>query len=129
MPSNRDVNFAAAPVTLDMPRSTFNRDFTHKTTFNVGELIPFYVDEALPGDTFNVEVASALRLQTLIRPPFDDLYLETFFFAVPLRLVWSHTKEFLERTMTALGSLSLPTASLRLLRLLADGMSALLPTI
>lgn len=94
MPSNRDVNFAAAPVTLDMPRSTFNRDFTHKTTFNVGELIPFYVDEALPGDTFNVEVASALRLQTLIRPPFDDLYLETFFFAVPLRLVWSHTKEF-----------------------------------
>lgn len=94
MPSNRDVNFAAAPVTLDMPRSTFNRDFTHKTTFNVGELIPFYVDEALPGDTFNVEVASALRLQTLIRPPFDDLYLETFFFAIPLRLVWSHTKEF-----------------------------------
>lgn len=94
MPSNRDLNFAAAPVTLDMPRSTFNRDFTHKTTFNVGELIPFYVDEALPGDTFNVEVASALRLQTLIRPPFDDLYLETFFFAVPLRLVWSHTKEF-----------------------------------
>lgn len=94
MPSNRDVNFASAPVTLDMPRSTFNRDFTHKTTFNVGELIPFYVDEALPGDTFNVEVASALRLQTLIRPPFDDLYLETFFFAVPLRLVWNHTKEF-----------------------------------
>lgn len=94
MPSNRDVNFAAAPVTLDMPRSTFNRDFTHKTTFNVGELIPFFVDEALPGDTFNVEVASALRLQTLIRPPFDDLYLETFFFAIPLRLVWNHTKEF-----------------------------------
>ena len=102
MVSNVESRFATNPVNLDMPRSTFNRDSRHCTTWNTGDLVPVYVDEVLPGDTFNMKVASAVRLQTLLRPPMDNLYMDTFFFFVPYRLVWSHWKEFMgENTSSA----------------------------
>lgn len=95
MVSNVESRFATNPINLDMPRSTFDRSSSHKTTWNTGDLIPCYVDEVLPGDTFNLKMASAVRLQTLLRPPMDNLYMDTFFFFVPYRLVWSHWKEFM----------------------------------
>lgn len=77
-----------------IPRSTFNRSHTYKTTFNSGYLVPIFVDEALPGDTFQLDGRLFSRLTTPIVPVMDNVYLETFFFAVPYRLVWDHWEEF-----------------------------------
>ena len=73
-----------------IPRARFDRSFAHKTTFNAGVLVPIYVDEALPGDTFNVRMSALCRMATPIKPLMDNLYLDTFFFAVPYRLVWDN---------------------------------------
>lgn len=78
-----------------IPRSTFKRDFGHKTTLNSGLLVPIYVDEALPGDTFNLRMTAFVRLATPIKPVMDNLHLETFFFAVPNRLVWDNWQKFM----------------------------------
>lgn len=101
---NRNVNsrFALNPTNIDMPRSRFNRTQDVKLTFNVGDIIPFYVDEVLPGDTFKVSTSKVIRLQTLVTPMMDNLYLDTYYFFVPNRLVWEHWKEFMgENTASA----------------------------
>lgn len=79
--------FSQVP-SVQIPRSVFNRSHGHKTTFDAGYLIPFYVDEALPGDTFTVRASMFARLQTPVVPFMDNLRLDVFFFAVPLRLLW-----------------------------------------
>ena len=90
---NNESQFSSV-ATVDKPRSTFNRDCTVKTSFNVGDLVPFYLDEVLPGYTFNVKTSKLVRLSTPITPFMDDLYLDTYYFYVPMRLVWDKTKEF-----------------------------------
>lgn len=85
-------NFAQIPH-VNLQRSTFDRSFTYKTTFDAGYLVPFYVDEALPGDTFNVSASMLARLNTPIHPIMDNMYLETFYFYVPNRLIWEHWRE------------------------------------
>ena len=93
---NRNVNshFAMNPTNIDISRSTFDRGSTVKTSFNVGDVIPFYVDEVLPGDTFSVKTSKVVRMQTLLTPIMDNVYLDTYFFFVPNRLTWSHWREF-----------------------------------
>lgn len=92
---NRNTfNFGENPVSLDISRSRFNRDSSVKFSFNVGELVPFYVDEVLPGDTMEVNTSKVVRLQTLLTPMMDNMYLDTYYFFVPNRLVWDHWKEF-----------------------------------
>lgn len=78
----------------EIQRSSFNRSHGYKTTFNAGGLVPFFVDEVLPGDTFNLSVTMFCRLSTPIVPFMDNLFLETFFFFVPNRLVWDHWQAF-----------------------------------
>lgn len=78
----------------EIPRSTFDRSHGHKTTFDAGFLIPFFVDEALPGDTFNVRATLFARLATPVFPIMDNMYLDTQFFAVPMRLVWDNWQKF-----------------------------------
>lgn len=87
-------SFAQVPQ-ADIPRSVFNRSHGYKTTFNAGELIPFYVDEALPGDTFNVRVSLFARLATPLAPLMDNLHMECFFFSVPNRLLWDNWPKFM----------------------------------
>lgn len=87
---NAESRFAVNPTHLDISRSRFDRTSTVKTSFNVGELVPFYVDEVLPGDTFDVSTAKVVRMQPMVAPPMDDLFLDTYFFFVPNRLVWDH---------------------------------------
>jgi hypothetical protein len=72
---------------VQIPRSKFNRSSGLKTTFDAGYIVPIYVDEALPGDTFNLRMNGFARMATPIYPVMDNLFMETFFFAVPLRLV------------------------------------------
>ncbi len=79
----------------DIPRSTFDRTHGYKTTFDSGYLIPIYIDEVLPGDTFNVDPTLFARMATPIYPIMDNLYLDTFYFAVPLRLVWDNFERFM----------------------------------
>lgn len=76
-------------------RSRFDISASVKTSFDAAELIPFYYEEVLPGDTFDVETNFVCRMQTLLTPIMDDLYLDTFYFYVPNRIVWSHWKEFM----------------------------------
>lgn len=94
MSRNAESRFAINPTSIDIGRSTFDRSASVKTSFNVGEIIPFYIDEVLPGDTFNVRTSKVVRLQTLLTPVMDNIYLDTYFFFVPNRLVWKHWKEF-----------------------------------
>nr|QJB20714.1 MAG: major capsid protein [Microvirus sp.] len=78
----------------DIPRSSFDRSHGHKTAFDAGYLVPIFVDEALPGDTFSLQATMFTRLATPIVPIMDNIFLETFFFAVPLRLLWDNWKKF-----------------------------------
>lgn len=77
-----------------IPRSKFDRSHGFKTTFDSGYIVPIYVDEALPGDTFSLKAAIFARLATPIVPIMDNMFLETFFFAVPKRLVWDDWQRF-----------------------------------
>jgi Capsid protein (F protein) len=67
----------------DIPRSTFNIETAHKSTFDAGLLIPIFVDEILPGDTFQLSMTAFCRMATPIFPILDNLYLDTHFFFVP----------------------------------------------
>lgn len=86
-------NFSQVPK-AEIPRSQFNRSHGFKTTLDAGYLVPVYVDEALPGDTFNLHMTSFGRLATPIVPVMDNLFLDSFFFAVPMRLVWDNWQKF-----------------------------------
>ena len=85
--------FSQIPST-NIQRSVFDRSHTHKTTFDAGYLVPFYLDEVLPGDSFKISATTFARLNTPIVPFMDNLYLDTFFFYVPTRLLWNHWKNF-----------------------------------
>lgn len=78
----------------DIPRSSFNRSHGLKTTFDSGYLVPFFVDEALPGDTLSLRANVFARLATPIVPFMDNLFFDTFFFCVPIRLVWENWQRF-----------------------------------
>lgn len=77
-----------------IPRSSFDRSHGHKTTFDAGKLIPIFVDEALPGDTFTCNLSAFARLATPIFPIMDNMFMDTQFFSVPVRLVWDNWQRF-----------------------------------
>lgn len=86
-------NFAQVPQ-AEIPRSSFDRSHGYKTTFDAGYLVPVLLDEALPGDTFNCKMTAFSRLLTPEFPVMDNLYMDSFFFAVPYRLVWQNWEKF-----------------------------------
>ena len=86
-------DFSRVP-SANIPRSVFDRSHGFKTTLDSGYLVPVYVDEALPGDTFKLRMTSFGRLATPIVPFMDNLFLDTFFFAVPIRLIWDNWQKF-----------------------------------
>jgi hypothetical protein len=79
----------------DIPRSSFDCQSTHKTTFDAGYLVPVYVDEMLPGDTFRLNMTAFARLATPLYPIMDNMHLDSFFFFVPNRLIWSNWQKFM----------------------------------
>ena len=94
MNRNVESHFALNPTRIEMSRSTFDRSSSVKTSFNAGDIVPFFCEEVLPGDTFNVRSSKVVRMQTLLTPLMDNVYLDTYYFFVPNRLVWQHWKEF-----------------------------------
>lgn len=79
----------------DIPRSSFDCQSTHKTTFDAGYLVPVYVDEVLPGDTFRLNMTAFARLATPLYPIMDNMHLDSFFFFVPNRLIWNNWQKFM----------------------------------
>ena len=86
-------NFAAIP-NAQIPRSQFNRSFGRKQTFDADYLVPIFLDEVLPGDTFNLSMTSFARLATPIVPFMDNMHMDYFFFFVPNRLIWNEWQKF-----------------------------------
>lgn len=94
MNRNSEYNFAQNPQ-VGVSRSRFQRNSDSKTTFNTGDLIPIYLDEVLPGDTHQIDLACVMRMATPIFPVMDNSYCDFYFFFVPNRLLWEHWKEFM----------------------------------
>lgn len=88
--NNRFSQIPNSPI----QRSVFDRSHDYKTTLDAGYLIPFFVDEVLPGDTFKLRVNAFVRMNTLIAPFMDNVFMDTFFFFVPTRLVWDNWQRF-----------------------------------
>lgn len=108
MHRNQSVNvhqFTMIPK-ADIPRSKFDCQSTHKTTFDAGYLVPVYVDEVLPGDTFNLNMTAFARLSTPLFPIMDNMHLESFFFFVPNRLIWDNWQKFMGQQTNPSDSIS-----------------------
>jgi len=91
--SSSQHQFSRIPQ-VNIQRSVFDRSSSHKTTFDAGKLIPFFVDEVLPGDTMNLKSHFLARLATPIFPYMDNVTLDVHFFFVPNRLVWENWERF-----------------------------------
>ncbi|WNK13466.1 MAG: major capsid protein [Microvirus sp.] len=108
MHKNRSVDphrFAMIP-NADIPRASFDRQFTHKTTFDAGYLVPVFCDEVLPGDTFKLRMTAFARLSTPLFPVMDNLKLSSFFFFVPNRLIWNNWQKFMGEQANPADSIS-----------------------
>lgn len=94
MNRNNERHFNQIPE-MKASRTRFNRDQTVLTTFDSGKLIPFYVDEVLPGDTFNVDTSAIIRMTTPKYPVMDDAFIDFYYFYCPNRILWDHFKQFM----------------------------------
>jgi hypothetical protein len=92
-PTTLSKDFSRSPK-AEIQRSVFNRDHGLKTTIDAGKLYPIFYDEALPGDTFDLDANGFGRLATPINPYMDNLYVQTFFFSVPFRIIWDNWEKF-----------------------------------
>lgn len=93
MRSNMMHQFSQVPQ-VQIPRSVFDRTRNYKTTFDAGLLVPFFLDEVLPGDTFNVSVTTFARLATPLHPVMDNIFMDIHFFCIPFRLIWDNFPKF-----------------------------------
>ena len=94
IPTTTNVNRFSEVPAADISRSSFNRSHGYKTTFDAGFLVPIFCDEAMPGDTMSLNMTGFARLATPIHPFMDNLFMHTFFFAVPYRLLWENWEHF-----------------------------------
>lgn len=94
MNRNNERHFNQIPE-MKASRTRFNRDQTVLTTFDSGELIPFYVDEVLPGDTFSVDTSAIIRMTTPKFPVMDDAFIDFYYFYCPNRILWDDFKKFM----------------------------------
>ena len=100
MSRNAESRFALAP-SVSHPRSTFDRNQKIVTSGEVGRLIPFYIDEVLPGDTFQVDTHAVLRFTPMVSCPLDDIVFDTYYFYVPNRIVYDDWVRFMGESDTS----------------------------
>lgn len=111
---NASQHFSQVP-SAEIQRSRFDRSHAVKTTFDAGKLVPVFVDEVLPGDTFTIDATAFTRLATPLKPVMDNMYLDIHFFFVPYRLVWDNWAKFMGERPTPdfdPNTLSVPTIGL-----------------
>ena len=102
-------NFAITP-SVSISRSKFKRPSQHKTSFNLGDIVPIYVDsDILPGDTVSMDLAALIRMSTPIAPIMDNIHVDYYAFFVPNRLVWDNWKQFMGENTSSFGAASEPT--------------------
>lgn len=94
MNRNNEINFLQVPQ-MHASRTRFNRDQTILTTFDSGKLIPFFVDEVLPGDTFQIDTTAIIRMMTPKYPVMDDAFIDLYYFYCPNRILWKNFKRFM----------------------------------
>lgn len=94
---NRNVNshFAVNPTNISISRSSFDRNQDILTTMNFGQLVPFYVEEILPGSTVSIDTSVLARLTTPVHPTMGNAFMDVYYFFVPNRLVWQHWTDFM----------------------------------
>lgn len=120
MNRNNERHFNNVPQT-HVSRTRFKRDQNILTTFDAGKLIPFYVDEVLPGDTFSVDTAAIIRMTTPKYPVFDDAYIDFYYFFCPNRILWDNFKHFMgEADETPW----MPTKTYRVPKIIVEGNSS-----
>ena len=102
------MNYAFSRIPkVSLPRSVFNRSFGHKTDFDCDYLVPIYVDEVLPGDTLNLKASILMRLNSqALRPFMDNAWVDTFYFFVPNRIIWTNFKKFMGEQVNPADSIS-----------------------
>lgn len=89
MNRNSEQHYSQVPH-AKIPRASFDRSFSLLTTINEGDLVPIYVDEVLPADTFRIDLNGIVRMATPLYPVMDNCYIDYYFFFVPSRLLWDH---------------------------------------
>ena len=94
MESVMNHTFAQVP-SANISRSSFDRSHAHKTTIDADYIYPVLVDEVLPGDTLSVKGNFFARMATPINPIMDNLFIDSFFFAIPMRILWTNWEKFL----------------------------------
>lgn len=99
MNRNNERHFLNVPQ-VHTSRTRFNRDQTILTTFDSGKLIPFFVDEVLPGDTFQIDTSAIIRMTTPKYPVMDDAFIDFYYFYCPNRILWSNFKLFMGEAET-----------------------------
>lgn len=94
MNRNTNLHFANVP-NIDIKRSAFDMSHSIKSTLNVGDIVPLFVDgDILPGDTVEMDMASIVRMATPIYPIMDNLFMDYYWFFVPNRLLWDNWAKF-----------------------------------
>ena len=93
MKSVMNAHFTQVPK-AEIPRSSFQRDFGYKTAIDFDYLYPIMCEEMLPADTATVKLNAFARLATPIFPVMDNMYIDTFYFSIPYRLVWDNWQKF-----------------------------------
>lgn len=102
MDRNYETRFAGNPTGVNISRSIISRDHSVKFSFNVGDVVPFMCDDILPGDTVTLDTSKVIRLQPMVAPIMDEVFLDTYYFFVPYRLLWDHWINFMgENTSSA----------------------------
>ena len=101
-------NFAITP-SVSISRSKFRRPSQHKTSFNLGDIVPIYLDsDILPGDTVSLDLAALVRMSTPIAPIMDNIFVDYYAFFVPNRILWDKWKQFMGENTSSYGVASAP---------------------
>ena len=99
-------NFAITP-SVSIGRSKFRRPSQHKTSFDIGDIVPIYVDaDILPGDTVSLDLASLVRMSTPIAPIMDNIFIDYYAFFIPNRLLWDDWKKFMGENTDSAGAVT-----------------------
>lgn len=120
MNRNNERHFLNVPQ-MHTSRTRFNRDQTILTTFNSGRLIPFFVDEVLPGDTFQIDTSAIIRMTTPKYPVMDDAFIDFYYFYCPNRILWDNFKKFMGE---AEDKPWMPTKTYKVPEIIIKGMAA-----
>lgn len=99
MDLNSYEHFSKVPD-VAIERSRFSKPYDHKTSFDAGQLVPFYIEDCLPASTYQISTAMAVRMSTPIFPVMDNCYLDFYYFFVPYRILWEHWIDFMGENRT-----------------------------